>query len=278
MAVSFRTEKHEYKSIDPNDTTMWLGVTSFVSLFKQPFDAIAVSEKQSKKKKSKWYGIPPEKIRDIWKKEGERGMGLGTFYHNEREADLMLIDTLQRSGIALPIIKPIMEGDLKIAPSQRLTNGIYPEHFVYLKSAGVCGQSDRVEVVNGFVDIIDYKTNKEIKLKGFTSWDGVTTKMTGIMSHLDDCEFNHYALQLSMYMYMIIKHNPTLKPGKLQIHHILFEETGRDQYDYPITKYDEKGSPIVKEIVTYDLPYLKSEVIQMINWLHENPKARIKKY
>lgn len=277
MAISFQANNHEYKSLDPADNIEWLGVTTFVSQFKPKFDAAAQALKSSRNKKSKWYGMDPVVIQQMWTNEGERGMGLGTFYHNQREADLVSLDSIQRLGRQIPIIKPLMEGDLKIAPSQNLTEGIYPEHMVYLKSAGICGQSDRVEVVNNTVDIYDYKTNKEIKLKGYTNWEGITSKMTGIMSHLDDCEFNHYALQLSLYMYIILKHNPKYNPGKLQIQHIIFERDGEDKFGYPITKLNENGDPIVKEIVPYDLPYLKDEVRSMINWLHEHPEVRKKK-
>ena len=35
--------------------------------------------------------------------------------------------------------------------------------LVYLKSARLCGQADLVEIVNGYINITDYKTNKEIK-------------------------------------------------------------------------------------------------------------------
>lgn len=81
----------------------------------------------------------------------------------------------------------------------------------------------------------------------------------------------HYNLQLSIYMYMIIKHNPNLKPGKLTIHHIMFEEEEeKDKYGYPITKLDSNGDPIVKEIVQYDLPYLKDEVVSILSWYKEN--------
>ncbi len=278
MSITFKADKHIYESIDPTDNITWLGVTTFVSLFKPKFDAPTQALKSSKNKKSKWYKLDPEIIQQLWKSEGERGMGLGTYYHNQREADLTAIDTIQRSGRQVPVIKPLMEGDLKIAPSQNLVEGVYPEHMVYLKSAGICGQSDRVEVINNTVDIYDYKTNKEIKTQGYKSWDGTTAKMQGIVAHLDDCEFYHYALQLSLYMYMILKHNPKFQPGKLQIQHILFEEDGKDQYGYPITKRDLNGDPVVKEVVPYDLPYLKDEVISMINWLKDNPDVRIKKH
>jgi hypothetical protein len=71
-------------------------------------------------------------------------------------------------------------------------------------------------------------------------------------------------------MYIILKHNPKLKVGGLTIHHILFEEAGRDKYDNPITALDSNGDPVVKDIVQYDLPYLKSEVISLIHWLEDN--------
>jgi hypothetical protein len=141
-----------------------------------------------------------------------------------------------------------------------------------LKSAGVCGQSDRVEVVKGVVDVIDYKTNKEIKKNSFVNWEGKSQKMTGPLSHLDDCNFNHYALQLSTYMYIILKHNPQYKVGKQMLHHVIFEKDGEDEFGYPIVKKDTSGNPIVKTVVPYEVPYLKSEVIAMIDHLKNNPK------
>jgi hypothetical protein len=57
---------------------------------------------------------------------------------------------MEREGVVVPIFKPSGETNgIRIAPSQKLDPGIYPEHMVYLKSAGICGQSDLVEVVNG---------------------------------------------------------------------------------------------------------------------------------
>ena len=145
----------------------------------------------------------PEKIKEIWLNEGTRANTLGNFYHNQRESDLLSCETLKRNGVEIPIIKPIYNDGIKHAPEQRLTEGIYPEHFVYLKSAGLCGQSDRVEVVKDTVDIIDYKTNKEIKKESYKNWEGISQKMTGPLAHLDDCNFNHYAVQLSLYLYII---------------------------------------------------------------------------
>jgi len=269
MAVTFRAKDHKYQSQDPNEDINWIGVTSLVSTFKEKFDPISQSIKSSKNRRSKWYGMDPEAIREIWTSNSDMAMSNGSKYHDQRESDLMSIDYIARSGVMIPIIKPIIEGDLKIAPNQKLTEGIYPEHFVYLKSAGICGQSDRVEVIKDTVHVIDYKTNKEIKKEAFRDWQGISKKMLSPLDHLEDCNFNHYALQLSTYMYMILKHNPQYKAGKLTLHHIIFEKEGEDKFGNPILKKDFDGEFIVEKVVPYDVPYLKTEVVMMINHLKE---------
>lgn len=269
MSLIFKPERHEYISLN-GENINWTSVTSFISRFKKPFDADTISVKSSKNKKSKWYGMTPEEIKAAWKSEAKRATDLGTWYHNQREADLCGLSTIEREGVIVPVVKPIESDGIKHAPEQKLAEGVYPEHMVYLKSAGLCGQSDLVEVVNGKVNITDYKTNKEIKTAGFTNWEGKTEKMLAPLSHLDDCNLNHYTLQLSMYMYIILKHNPKLKPGALHIHHIIFEEAGRDKFDNPIPALDSHGDPIVKDLVLYELPYLKSEVQTLINHHKEN--------
>lgn len=265
--LKFTAHDHKYVS---EDDINWLSVTSFIGNFKQPFDADAIAKKCSVSKKSKWYGMTPEQIKEAWKNEAKRATDLGTWYHNQREADLCEIGNMERHGCTIPVFKPIEIDGVKHSPEQKLKDGIYPEHMVYLRSAGICGQSDLVEVVNGQVHITDYKTNKEIKVEGFTNWEGVTQKMAPPVAHLDDCNLNHYALQLSMYMYIILKHNPKLSPGSLTIHHILFEEAGRDRFDNPISALDSYGNPIVTDVVQYDLPYLKKEAIDLIHWLEDN--------
>ena len=276
MSIVFDDKDHSYKSINPEEQIQWISVTTLVSNFKKPFDAEKVAKKVSKAKRSKWFGIEPEKIQEIWNQESERAMTLGTYYHNQREADICSFASMEREGIPIPVVSPIMKDGLKMAPSQKLQDGIYPEHLVYLKSAGICGQSDLVEVVNGKINIIDYKTNKEIKMESYTNWEGISEKMGHPVNNLDDCNFYHYALQLSIYMYMMLKHNPKLQPGKMYIHHVKFEEEDKNEYGYPITKYNENGDPVVKEVIPITIPYLKEEVISIINWLHDN-KDKLKK-
>lgn len=276
MAVKFLPEDHKYVSIDPAESIPWVSVTSIISKLKQPFEAEKIAEKSSKNKRSKWYGMTKQEILDAWKSESERAISVGNWYHNQREEDILGLETIERHGRVIPIMQPLSDTEgLKIAPDQKLKDGMYPEHFVYMKSLGLCGQSDLVEVVDGTVHITDYKTNKEIRSESFKDWEGVSQKMNPPVSHLDDCNLNHYNLQLSIYMYMILKHNPKLKAGTMMLQHIVFEDEGKDDNGYPILKVNDLGDPIIKDIVYYDLPYLKNEVLSIVNWYKDN-KSKFK--
>ena len=273
MAVIFKENGHIYESLDEDlnsDGLKWTSVTTFISMFKPKFNAKAQAKKSCKNKRSKWYGLKPKEVTDIWSKETERAIKLGNWYHDQRESSMLDFNTIGREGVEVPIIKPIVDSNgIKIAPVQELSDGVYPEHFAYLKSACICGQADLVTIVNGRVNITDYKTNKEIKEKGFTNWEGITSKMYNPVSHLDDCNLNHYNLQLSLYMHIILKHNPQLKAGKLIIQHVKFEKVGEDKYGYPITK-ELDGNPVIEDIKMYEIPYMKKEVQSLIRWLKEN--------
>lgn len=268
MGLKFIEEGHVYESTD-QDKIDWISVTSFIGMFKPKFDREGQAEKSSKNKRSKWYGMTKDEILNAWDSETSRAIKLGNFYHDQRESDMLGLDTIGRYGVEVPIIKPIIdEQGIKIAPEQKISEGVYPEHLVYLKSAGLCGQADLVEVVNGYINITDYKTNKEIKSKGFTNWEGITKKMFKPLSHLDDCNLNHYNLQLSIYAYIIKKHNPKLKIGKLVIQHVKFKQVGTDENGYPINEH-VNGEPVLEKVKIYELPYLKDEVTSLIMWLKE---------
>lgn len=280
MAITFEADTHSYVSIDPEDKTKWVSVTTLIGALKQPFDSLTIATKcsQNQKKTNKWKGMSVSDIQQAWKNEADRACTLGNWYHDQREQDIIDCETIVRHDIQLPVIKPLLDGTgKKLAPLQKLINGIYPEHMVYLKSAGICGQSDLVEVADDTVHITDYKTNKKIDKTSFVNWEGISKKMIGPVAHLDDCNLNHYNLQLSIYMYIILKHNPNLKPGKLIIHHISFEEEEEtDKFGYPITKLSDQGEPIIRDIEVYEMPYLKSEVMSVLKWYDIN-KDKIKK-
>lgn len=260
----FNPDTHTYVDQDNKE---YLSVTKLLSKYKKPFEQDSIAQKASKNRKSKWYGIPPQDIIKVWNQESERSIKLGNWYHNQRESDLLSCSTISYENQELQIYPcKYDEKGFKTATDQRIGDGVYPEFFLYLPSVGIAGQSDRITVAGGKVDILDYKTNKEIKSQGFKNYEGVTQKLLYPLSHLDDCNLNHYTIQLSIYMYIVLKHNPLLRAGELTLQHVIFEEDyDRDPYGYPIYLTDKEGNPIVKDVVSYKLPYMKDEVIQLLN-------------
>ena len=107
MAVIFKQKGHIYESLDSNldkENINWVSVTSFISMFKPKFDAKAQAKKSAKNKRSKWYKMTEEDILAAWNGESERAMGLGNWYHGQREKDLLEFDTIERHGVEVPII------------------------------------------------------------------------------------------------------------------------------------------------------------------------------
>ncbi len=85
----------------------------------------------------------------------------------------------------------------------------------------VAGQADLVIVNGNKFSVLDYKTNKEIKTKSF--FDRAkrsSTRMKYPLNNLDDVNFWHYTLQLSLYAWMIMKANPHMElEGLYLLHH-----------------------------------------------------------
>ena len=107
--------------------------------------------------------------------------------------------------------------------------------------------------------IVTHNTNKKIDTKSF--FDGKTKstiKMKFPLNNLDDCNYYHYALQLSTYAWMMQKLNPDFIIDDLVLVH-----------------FDHNDNMTV-----YHLPYLKTEVEKMLAFykkelkLEENARKR----
>ena len=58
----------------------------------------------------------------------------------------------------------------------------------------------------------------------------------------------------------------------------MFDEVDKDKFGNPITALDTNGDPVVKDIVQYDLSYMKQEVISCLHWLEDNRHKLKPKY
>lgn len=267
MAVKFYTEGHRYESIDLTNPIKWFSASKIPTLFKKAFDSKVMALNCSTSKRSKWYGIPADEILNYWTAENVRATTLGTWYHEKEEQKLLNVEFIERYGKKLPIIRPVWENGCKIAQNQKLTDGVYPELLAYLLSVGACGQFDDVTVCDGYVYVDDHKSNKDLKKPAYVNWEGLTERMLSPLLHLEATKLNEYALQLSIGMYMILKHNPLLKPGPMTLNYVSFEVESQDRFGYPIMKLDVNNEPILKSVEKIQVPYLKREVELMFEFI-----------
>jgi hypothetical protein len=257
MQVTFKEEGHIYESFPARS---WTSVTRVVETFHEKFNAPPMALRNSQDQFSKWYGIEPEEILSLWEKENRRSTDVGHRYHGRMESKATRLGSKKHRGKVLRVIPTPFINGVKTALDQKLGEGVYPEHIIYNERIGVCGQSDLVFVADGFVDVSDYKTVKELKLQSWRNKSGQPKMMLPPVAHLEDCHLYHYALQLSIYLKLILMKNPDLKPGKLTLIHVMFELDGVDQYGFPIAKV-ANGIEVVKEIKKYEVPYLEKEAV-----------------
>ena len=80
------------------------------------------------------------------------------------------------------------------------------------------GIPDCFIIHDGIVDIIDWKTNDKINFKSrYEVGKGKSKKLKYPLNTFDDCNGIQYQIQLSIYMWMLLKIRPDLKPGFLKI-------------------------------------------------------------
>jgi len=137
-----------------------------------------------------------------------------------------------------------------------LENGIYPEFLMsYITPEGlrIAGQADLIVKSGNDIDILDWKSNKEIKKRSFfNSSKKKNVMMKFPLNDLEDCNYNHYQLQLSLYAYILQKLNPEFNIRSLKIVHI-----ARD------------GKQTV-----YELKYLKDDIERMLKHYAKDLKTK----
>ena len=121
---------------------------------------------------------------------------------------------------------------------------LYREMPLNLKvdSLTITGIADAVLTDDTDLYVYDYKTSKKINKRSyFNKVLKKNTMMKYPLGHLEDCNYNHYALQISLYAYMLENRNPEMNVQDLYIIHCT-----------------DSGENKIK------VPYLRKEVESMI--------------
>lgn len=142
-----------------------------------------------------------------WKQNASDAADRGTEFHKMKEAqtagsgykfDGVSYDMLKES----PLVKP-----------DYTTFGVCPEMLLFDHEFKIAGQADVVLKSGKSVSILDYKTSKTIEREAFQN-----QKLLYPLDHLPNANFYGYAMQLSIYGYMLERQG--YEVGRLQIHHI----------------------------------------------------------
>ena len=185
-------------------------VTTVLSMLEPEFNseeiALAISMQDPSKKKEQYQNMSQEEILAEWKRINDEANEYGTEIHEIMERYLLA------NKIYFP--KDDYERDLitKFQEIDPMTVGtIYPETILFSEKHKLAGTADIIEDCGDYFNVWDWKTNKKFNfMSEYGHW------LNAPVSHLSDCQYNVYALQLSIYAYMF-QMETKKKVGKLGI-------------------------------------------------------------
>lgn len=199
-------------------------VTYIIKSFQEPVNWNEVAAKKAKKE-----GVTTEALLAQWEEKRDKAAQKGTAYHKMMEDKYKVTTGMNIEDQHCAISWADTIDGIKEELTVRLENNkIYTEKMIWSRIYKVCGTADLVEVVNGRINVKDYKTSEKIEKESWRHPNPAIgkKKLLSPLKHLDDCGFNIYQLQLNIYMYMLLKQNPNYRMGKMEILHIPFDENG----------------------------------------------------
>lgn len=221
--VTLNEKWHSYK-LKSDPYFKFKSATGLVGKYFEPFNAQKIA-KDLCENHPKYEGMKPEELLKDWSMRG----AYGTRVHKEIESGL-LYDTKPTEEKSQYAIKWINEY------TDNFKTSIKCEQIIYCKEWAVAGTID-VLVGDTEFEIIDWKTSKSINMSSFGGKMG-NHKIT---EDIEDCNFNHYALQLSIYR-LILEYEYGLKVTNQMIVHV----TGDGCFKFDTPYYKEEANKIIR--------------------------------
>lgn len=137
-----------------------------------------------------------EDILKEWAEENKSSIEKGNRTHKIKEGEVE-----EEVSVSQPLTSS-KNPELEFMLPSELPDGVYTERRVWSNDYMVCGTIDKliIETVGTirYADVHDYKSNKELKRESFKH-----KKMKAPFNDLDDCNFNHYQVQLNTYQWLL---------------------------------------------------------------------------
>jgi hypothetical protein len=184
-------------------------------------------------------------IKNSWTEGNKKSTRKGSAFHLAKEDKQFKDKLFNFNGKEYPVIPQHSTIDW-----YNLEPGTHVELKLILPEFRLAGTADQVIVQeNKGIIIRDHKSNLEIKTSNKYQ------NMLHCCSHLEDCNANHYYLQLSMYMYMLEQFG--YSHSYMEFEHFELEEVGDEIYR-------EVNNTI------YPVPYMRDTIVKMLQWYSEN--------
>jgi ATP-dependent exoDNAse (exonuclease V) beta subunit len=206
--IQFQEQGHIYYIYNKDGTLSELPRTSVTTLIHDCFPQFdsdkIISEMMARKSwpNSQYYGMSPEEIKLKWKLNGEKSASSGTYMHFNIECHqngINVIDPSIQFGYYMDFWNDFRSKYPQFKP-YRTEMLIHYKGF-RLGTMNLCGSVDfLLEDDDGNMIIMDWKHSKEIKKRGYNGQKGYPP-----FEHLDNCNLNHYNLQLNIYRHILEK-------------------------------------------------------------------------
>ena len=183
---------------DMGDKKDFKSVTTVVHEFFEKFDADKIIDKMMESSKwpnSKYYGMTKEEIKQLWSENGKNASKLGTQMHAEIEDYFNERLDVKEKTKEYKQFEEFWKEFKNVNPTWE---PFRTEWIVYDEKKKLAGSIDfLLSDSDGNIVIIDWKRSKEIKMANKFK------KGTGPFKSLDDCNYNHYTIQLNCYRHII---------------------------------------------------------------------------
>lgn len=184
MSIIFKEDTHQY--FNTENGREYLSGTKFLHLFEPPFDKEGISKRVAAKE-----GKTQQQVLDEWAAISKQACDYGTATHLMMENYIKFNAKDAEFPILYDSFHECVGKDYKFAEA------IHSEELVWLDEFEIAGQSDLIIDWKGNeFSIGDFKTNKKIEF-----YSGFGNRMLAPVDHLSQCQYNLYALQLSLYAY-----------------------------------------------------------------------------
>lgn len=223
------------------DKPISIGATGLIGQYCNEFDAETISQQVANKR-----GITQQEVLDEWEYKNHFACEKGSTCHEYAQSiwtatdwEMIKFDDSEEYKKAVLKIN-IQATNFAIDYSDRLEH-LADEFVIGSEEYDIASAIDHLFInkLTGGLVLVDYKTNSDIHKS-----ERYAKNMKVPLSHLKDFTLNHYYIQLSIYKYLVEKYT-NLKVEEMFI--VWFSEN--------IDNY---------EII--EIPYLKDEVIKILEW------------